>query len=186
MAIQFRRGDYDDMDANALLDGEPVVTTQDDPNASSGRGFYIKIGDLYRILTNEDNAALTSAIGGRVPKAYRLLNTVTLSSNKTVVDLGVNTYIDPADEYLIVIDGTVSVSSGAVYIEIGDTNVFFKLDNNTTLNKACTIKKIVNNDALVTTDTSAKIADIENVTLKLKTGAISIQSGTVIKIYVRG
>ena len=172
MAIQFRRGDYDDMDANALLEGEACITTQDDPNTADGRGFYIKNGTLKRVLTDGDLEEGT----------YTLLDTITVSENTSNVSLF--TTSSNVKEYLIVVDGSVNATTGALMLKVDNTSILFSL-NGVTVNKAGTIKRITTNEALVSTNQEAKDLNITNKTISLSSSAITIQSGTVIKIYAR-
>ena len=62
VAIQLRRGSYDDLNPNALLEGEACVTTQDDPSAPDGKGFYIKNGTLKQVITDD---ILDIELGGK-------------------------------------------------------------------------------------------------------------------------
>lgn len=172
MAIQIRRGDYDDMDANLLVDGELVATTQDDPNYKNGRGVYIKNGTLQKIITDETDTSFT------------LLDTITLSSNSSEESLF--TTSDDYDEYIIVVNGTLSATTGNVYLKIGAGST---ADDKPVVDnpfcRAYTIKRLVGNDAVVVNGINGQIFDIDNKEVKIKTDTITIQSGTVIKIYAR-
>lgn len=57
MAIQNRRGDYNDFDPTKLLPGEWAVVTQHDPNAVDGQAVYMCFdasGTVKRMATYED------------------------------------------------------------------------------------------------------------------------------------
>lgn len=59
MAIQFRRGDYDDFDKTKLQEGELAVVVRNDPNTLSGKAVYIcyAAGDetqVKRLIHSED------------------------------------------------------------------------------------------------------------------------------------
>lgn len=59
MAIQFRRGDYDDFDKTKLQEGELAVVVRNDPNTLSGKAVYIcyAVGDetqVKRLIHSED------------------------------------------------------------------------------------------------------------------------------------
>ena len=173
MAIQIRRGDYDDLNPNSLLDGEFCATTQDDPNTASGRALYIKNGTFQRVLTESDLQEAT----------WTLLDTITLSENVSSVSLFATS--QSIKEYLIVFDGEVTGTSGGIWVSVGDVNISFSSPTSTTLNKSATIKRLVDNDALVNTDTISKLVDIDNKQVYLKTGAINMVAGSTITIYAR-
>lgn len=56
MAIQVRRGVFDNFDATRLLAGEWAVVLSGDPNASDGRAVYVcfAAGSVKRMATYED------------------------------------------------------------------------------------------------------------------------------------
>lgn len=56
MAIQLRRGAYNELNINALLPGEVAVVLRNDPNTDSGKAVYICFGtgEVQRIGTSED------------------------------------------------------------------------------------------------------------------------------------
>lgn len=56
MAIQSRRGGYNDMDPAQLVPGETATVLYDDPHASDGRGVYkcFAPGSVKRMVTYED------------------------------------------------------------------------------------------------------------------------------------
>lgn len=56
MAIQFRRGAYNNFDKSKLVPGEPAVVTSGDPIASDGKAVYVAIaaGDTRRLAAFED------------------------------------------------------------------------------------------------------------------------------------
>lgn len=178
MAIQLRRGHYDNMDANALLDAELCVTTGGDPNVSDGRGFYIKNGTLKRVLTEEDDS--------QEFKYFTLVDTVTVNSSTTSVDLF--SYDSQYNEYMIVIDATLSSSSGVLMLNlVGDTIAFTGVLPAVKMCVCATLKKLTASEVLVSTNSYAKtknISALENQIIQLTTGAISITGGTI-KIYAR-
>lgn len=45
MAIQLRRGNYEDLDVNKLLDGEIVTVMTNDPNTEDGTATYVCYGE---------------------------------------------------------------------------------------------------------------------------------------------
>lgn len=56
MAIQTRRGSYDDFDPAKMLPGELATVTSGDPGANDGRSVYacFAAGDVKRMATYED------------------------------------------------------------------------------------------------------------------------------------
>lgn len=56
MAIQLRRGSYDQFDDTKLVPGEGAVVLEGDPNVKDGKALYIKFdsGDAKRMATFED------------------------------------------------------------------------------------------------------------------------------------
>ena len=66
MAIQLKRGSYDQFDPTALLPGEMAVVTSGDPNTTSGHALYVCLatGDVQRIPTAAEVAALIAANNG--------------------------------------------------------------------------------------------------------------------------
>ena len=56
MAIQTRRGSYDDFDPAKMLPGELATVTSGDPGADDGRSVYacFAAGDVKRMATYED------------------------------------------------------------------------------------------------------------------------------------
>ena len=174
MAIQIRRGDYDEMDANALLDGELCATTQDDPNVSDGRGFYIKNGTLKRVLTDDDLGYY---------KPYTLLDTINLSSATSSVSL-LTTSAD-YNEYIIIVNGTITSATGYLLLMVGGNTYTGETPVNTSLNKSASIKRLVDNDGLVSYDGIDFIRNINNKQVSLEAYNTQIASGTVIKIYAR-
>lgn len=60
MAIQFRRGNYEDFVPSRLRSGEPAVVISGDPNTDSGKAIYICItsGTVKRLMTYDDTVSL--------------------------------------------------------------------------------------------------------------------------------
>ena len=174
MAIQFRRGDYDDLNGNSLLDGEPVITTQDDPNTTDGRGFYIKNGTLKRVLTE----------GDLEESAWTLLDTITVSSSTHQVELF--TTASTVKEYLIVLHLTFSDITGEVYLQLGTDDYVYSAEilDETYYYQSMNIERLVGNDALISSPNQSKIIDIDNKVVKLNAQPITINSGTI-TIYAR-
>lgn len=171
MAIQIRRGDYDDMDANLLVDGELVATTQDDPNVADGKGFYIKNGTLKRVLT--DDASF-------IP--YDLLDTITLDSNSQSVTLF--TTNNAYNEYLITIDGQTTSVAGGVYLRIGSTDSRQDTTSSVTYKRVFKITRLSSTEGVVELS-SREVMNIDNKDVTLKATLLSLHSGTVIKVYAR-
>jgi hypothetical protein len=65
MAIQMRRGPYNQFDPTRLLPGEVAVVTSGDPNTTDGKAAYICLaaGDVRRIVTADELAAALANIG---------------------------------------------------------------------------------------------------------------------------
>ncbi len=59
MAIQLRRGAYNDLNINALLPGEAAVVLSGDPNTDSGKALYIcfSTGEVQRFIASEEAEA---------------------------------------------------------------------------------------------------------------------------------
>lgn len=167
MAIQFRRGDYDDMDPNMLLDGEPCVTTQDDPNVSDGRGFYIKNGTLKRVVTSDELP----------PSEYTLIDEITLSSGSSNVSLFTTT---DYDEYLIVINGECAGNS--VGLLVGSLPIQTSISSGS-MRKAFTIKKITGTTFLISIDNVQRLEVINST--QINAISSSFASGTKFSIYAR-
>ena len=68
MAIQNRRGAYENLDTQSLLPGELAVVLSGDPNAADGKAVYIcfAAGDVKRLATYED---MVDAIADAVESA---------------------------------------------------------------------------------------------------------------------
>ena len=58
MAVQIRRGDYEDFDPNKLVAGEWAAVMSGDPKATDGKAVYMSFGsgDVKRMATYEDMA----------------------------------------------------------------------------------------------------------------------------------
>ena len=56
MAIQVRRGNYDDFDKGKMSVAELAAVLADDPNVPSGKAFYVAFaaGDVRRLVSVED------------------------------------------------------------------------------------------------------------------------------------
>lgn len=56
MAIQFRRGDYEDFQPSKMVAGEPAVVQSGDSTTTTGKGVYICFtpGDVQRLATYEE------------------------------------------------------------------------------------------------------------------------------------
>ena len=68
MAVQTRRGAYENFDPNKLLAGEWVTVLSGDPNASDGRAAYLcfEPGEVKRMATYEDMVESVEQAAGDV------------------------------------------------------------------------------------------------------------------------
>lgn len=175
MAIQVRRGDYDDMNGNNLLDGEFCATTQDDPHTDNGRGLYFKNGTLKRVMLAEDDSEYSR---------YQLLDTITVDSDTQSVKIIENIDLDLA-EYLIVIDG--SLTAGYPMIRWGSQSVYAYKNDADNVQQSATIKRLTDSrDYLVSTNQNSTVWRLGAIDdIYYYCGGGDIASGTVIKIYVR-
>lgn len=64
MAIQLRRGDYDDFDPTKLMPGEFAVVTEDDPDGTDGCAIYMCFGTgiVKRFISAEDLSDILDAL----------------------------------------------------------------------------------------------------------------------------
>ena len=68
MAIQTRRGAYDDFDPAKMLPGELATVTSGDPGANDGRSVYacFAAGDVKRMATYEDMQENINAVTAEI------------------------------------------------------------------------------------------------------------------------
>lgn len=68
MAIQTRRGSYDDFDPAKMLPGELATVTSGDPGANDGRSVYacFAAGDVKRMATYEDMQENINAVTAEI------------------------------------------------------------------------------------------------------------------------
>lgn len=103
MAIQTRRGAYDDFDPAKMLPGELATVTSGDPGANDGRSVYacFAAGDVKRMATYEDmqeninavtagiQSQLTAAVNQAVSEAETAITaaeTATAQANQAKSD----------------------------------------------------------------------------------------------------
>ena len=113
MAIQFRRGSYDDFDPAKLVEGELAVVLSDDPNSSTGRALYVcftpgvvkriadyeDIEDLIDDATEDVQASFLSAITQAISAAGTATSAAnTAASNATTAAGTANTAASAAND----------------------------------------------------------------------------------------
>lgn len=125
MAIQHRRGSYNNFDPSRLLPGEWAIVTSDDDNVPDGKAVYICFasGDVKRLTTAEDMTAFTEYIEQVADEAKEAVDAVeqaiiglipTMSANiKGGAKLG---------NGLSVTDDVLSVDSSAIEIPSATTS----------------------------------------------------------------
>lgn len=94
MAIQLRRGSYDQFDPTKLVSGEGAVVLEGDPNVEDGKALYIcfSTGSAKRMATFEDmddiaqalEDEFTDQVGGAVSKAEQFIVTATTQETSRV------------------------------------------------------------------------------------------------------
>jgi len=83
MAVQLRRGDYEDFDPQKMKPAEVGVVQHNDPNTSDGKAVYVAInpGDVKRLISDLEvddlvEASMSDALATKVDKVEgRVLST---------------------------------------------------------------------------------------------------------------
>lgn len=85
MAVQNRRGPYDDFDPNKMLPGEWACVTNGDPGASDGKSVYMcfEAGKVKRMATYDDmKDSINEAAGDIIGELTEEVNVATETANK--------------------------------------------------------------------------------------------------------
>lgn len=91
MAIQVRRGDWNDFDPSGLLPGEFAAVLTNDPNTNDGRALYIcfAAGDVKRLSTYDDMYRQISDIEADIMDDLTvILETAATEAHDAAVDAG--------------------------------------------------------------------------------------------------
>jgi hypothetical protein len=110
MAIQLRRGDYEDFDPQKMKPAEVGVVQHNDPNTSDGKAVYVAInpGDVKRLISDlevEDlvESSMSDALATKVDKV-------------TGMGLSSNNYTNADKEKL------AGIATGATRVQFTDSN----------------------------------------------------------------
>ena len=110
MAIQLRRGDYEDFDPQKMKPAEVGVVQRNDPNTSDGKAVYVAInpGDVKRLISDlevEDlvEDSMSDALATKVDKV-------------TGMGLSSNNYTNADKEKL------AGIATGATKVQFTDSN----------------------------------------------------------------
>lgn len=142
MAIQIRRGIYNNFDPTKLKPGEFAVVQSGDSSTSSGIALYICIssGRVLRIVSEDEIAGITELASrinrGLIERIEEALDTIDdLQSVEERITEAVNDYIDDHPDIWNVSDGSIStakLADGAVTVDKLASGVL--ADNLTTAN----------------------------------------------------
>lgn len=150
-----------------------------------GNKWFNKTNGKYYILT---------ATSGSAPSTIYTWTELTMSNWSLIANPTVSTgqsikLFDISSnykEYLIVVDIKMNAYNGAMWLEIGDSNMGFFDINQTTfdIDQCAKISEIVTGEALVETPKLQKMIELDGQAVYLKSDAISFVSGTA-KVYAR-
>lgn len=147
MAIQFRRGEYNDFDPTKMVPGEPAVVVSGDTTTETGKGVYIcfSAGDVQRLSTYEEIVSDIEQAMEDAPALRALVEEVTealLEAHPewtTTIQDGAVTTAKLASSAAT----TAKINNGAVTVEKLNSDV-------TTFTEASSRTNIASGDGIVT------------------------------------
>lgn len=108
MAIQFRRGLFEDFNDENMVVAEPAIVLADDENVSDGKAFYIAFGpgDVKRVLTQDELNDRNS----KIAKALKMDGVTGSEVNRRAV---CTTEANVAAKTASITSGTFTLAAGA-------------------------------------------------------------------------